>query len=123
MNPITISLGIPVYNLAATIAETLASALEQLEPFDEIVVVDNHSTDGTGELLSAFADRATILRPPTHLAMGDNWDYCIKEMNSQWFSLLSGDDPLKPGFVAGVNADITAYPNAALINRLGCDRW
>lgn len=115
MNPITISLGIPVYNQAATIAETVASALAQTEPFDEIVVVDNHSTDGTAERLQAYAGKIRIISPPNHLGMADNWNYCIESMNSKWFSLLSGDDLLKPGFVAGVKAAITAHSDAALI--------
>ena len=44
-----LALGIPVYNQVATIAQTVAAALAQTEHFDEIIVVENHSTDGTAE--------------------------------------------------------------------------
>lgn len=115
MNPITISLGIPVYNQAATITETVASALAQTEPFDEIVVVDNHSTDGTAERLQAYAGKIRIISPPNHLGMADNWNYCVGQMNAEWFSLLSGDDLLKPEFAVAVRKAIADHSSAALI--------
>lgn len=110
-----LALGIPVYNQAATIAQTVASALAQTAPFDEIVVVENHSTDGTAERLQAFAGKIRIISPPSHLGMVDNWNYCVSQMNAEWFSLLSGDDLLKPEFAASVRQAITAQPAAALI--------
>ncbi len=110
-----LALGIPVYNQVATIAQTVAAALAQTEHFDEIIVVENHSTDGTAERLQAFADKIHIISPPNHLNMVDNWNYCISQMNAEWFSLLSGDDLLKPEFAAAVRKAITAQPAAALI--------
>ena len=51
------SVVIPVYNRAKTIADAVKSALEQQTSFDfNVIVVDNHSTDGTTEILqSQFA--------------------------------------------------------------------
>jgi hypothetical protein len=115
MTPARLSLGIPVYNQAATIAETVASALAQTEPFDEIVVVDNHSTDGTTDRLQAYAGKIRIISPPHHLGMVDNWNYCVGQMNAGWFSLLSGDDLLKPDFASAVRKAIAEHPSAAMI--------
>jgi len=110
-----LSLGIPVYNQAATIEQTVASALAQTRPFDEVVVVDNHSTDGTSERLQGYANNVRIIRPPQHLGMVDNWNYCVGQMDAEWFSLLSGDDLLKPDFAAAVSKCIEDHPTAALI--------
>ena len=115
MTRIRLSLGIPVYNQATTITQTVKSALAQTEPFDEIVVVDNHSTDGTAERLHEFSGKIRVIRPPSHLAMVDNWNYCISQMNAEWFSLLSGDDLLKPGFALAVKKAITDHTGAALV--------
>jgi glycosyltransferase involved in cell wall biosynthesis len=93
----------------------VASAIAQTEPFDEIVVVENHSTDGTAESLQAYAGRVRIVHPPNHLGMVDNWNYCVSQMNGEWFSLLSGDDRLKPEFAGAVRKAIAAHPSAALI--------
>ena len=115
MNRVRLSLGIPVYNQATTIAQTVTSALAQNMPFDEIIVVDNHSTDGTAECLQAFAGKIRIISPPSHLGMVDNWNYCIGQMNTAWFSLLSGDDLLKPAFASAVRKAIADHSSAALI--------
>jgi len=56
---------IPVYNEAATVSELLRKVLETPLPVErEVIVVDDGSTDGTRELLSALADPAVrvILR-------------------------------------------------------------
>ena len=115
MTRVRLSLGIPVYNQAATIAQTVISALAQSEPFEEIVVVNNHSTDGTTECLQAFADKIRVIKPPSHLGMVDNWNYCIGQMNAEWFSLLSGDDLLKPDFALAIKKAITDHTGAALV--------
>lgn len=115
MKRVCLSLGIPVYNQAATIKQTVESALAQTEPFDDILVVDNHSTDGTGELLQAYASKIHIISPPSHLSMVDNWNYCVAQMNAEWFSLLSGDDLLKSGFASAVRKAIADHSSAALI--------
>ncbi|MBX3193570.1 MAG: glycosyltransferase family A protein [Schumannella sp.] len=47
----TLSIVIPAYNEEATIRACVLAALEQTEPADEVIVVDNLSTDGTARIL------------------------------------------------------------------------
>jgi len=47
----TVSIVIPAYNEQSTIRACVAAALEQTEPADEVVVVDNRSTDATARIL------------------------------------------------------------------------
>ncbi len=75
-------LGIPVYNQAATIEQTVASALVWTMPFDEVVVVASYSTDGTSERLQRYANNVRIIRPPQHLDMVENWNYCVGQMDA-----------------------------------------
>lgn len=60
-----VSVVVPVYNSADTIADTLHGlAAQQLtEPF-EVIVVDGGSTDGTRELLLAAGEAITLLHNP-----------------------------------------------------------
>lgn len=53
---------IPAYNAARYLERALRSVFEQSLPPDEIIVVDDGSTDGTPELLARFADRLRVLR-------------------------------------------------------------
>lgn len=52
-----VSIIIPAFNAEQTIAESMFSALNQTYGNTEIIVVDDGSTDGTGEITAAFAAR------------------------------------------------------------------
>ncbi|MBI4464803.1 MAG: glycosyltransferase, partial [Acidobacteria bacterium] len=53
---------IPAYNEAASVADTLRSLQAQTLRPSEIIVVDDCSTDGTGDVARALG--VTVLRPP-----------------------------------------------------------
>lgn len=57
-----ISVLIPAYNCQATIRETLDSVLAQTRPPDEILVMDDGSTDQTPEILESYKPRIQVLR-------------------------------------------------------------
>jgi glycosyltransferase involved in cell wall biosynthesis len=50
----TLSIVIPAYNEERTIRTCVVAAIEQTEPADEIIVVNNRSTDGTAAVLQAL---------------------------------------------------------------------
>src|SRR5438552_6401251 len=53
-----VSVIIPVRNRAKTVAEAVHSALKQKTPFAfNVIVIDNHSTDGTSDLLRSIAQK------------------------------------------------------------------
>jgi len=59
-----ISTIVPAYNRADLIGETLQSLLSQSRPPDEIIVVDDGSTDGTADAAAAFGQAITLIRQP-----------------------------------------------------------
>lgn len=68
--PVEASVIIPVRNRARTIGDAVRSALSQQAPFSfNVIVVDNHSTDGTQTILAeaAAADsRLKVITPDRH---------------------------------------------------------
>ncbi len=57
-----ISCIIPVFNCEAYIERALDSVLGQTTPVDEIIVVDDGSTDDTPQILHRYADSASVIR-------------------------------------------------------------
>jgi hypothetical protein len=60
----TFAIVIASYQAAATVGASIESALAQTLPADEVIVVDDGSTDGTEAVLASFGDRITAIRQP-----------------------------------------------------------
>ncbi|MBD3241915.1 MAG: glycosyltransferase [Chitinivibrionales bacterium] len=80
--PVTASVVIPVRNRVHTVGDAVKSALSQETGFPfNVIVVDNHSTDGTTELLADIArkdSRLTHLIPSrTDLLIGGCWNEAV----------------------------------------------
>lgn len=68
-----VSVVIPLYNARDVIRDTVQSVLAQTYRDYEIVVIDDGSTDGSGELVSAFGERVRyILQPNGGVAQARN---------------------------------------------------
>ncbi|KQC09933.1 MAG: hypothetical protein APR62_12890, partial [Smithella sp. SDB] len=76
------SIVVPVLNRKKTIADALTSALKQKTDFPfNIIVVDNHSTDGTTDILKSFTDKYShvhhIIPVRSDLGIGGCWNEAI----------------------------------------------
>ena len=90
------SVVIPVYNREKTICDAVNSALSQKASFKfNVIVVDNHSTDRTTELLQGFHDERLIHIIPqrTDLGIGGCWNQAINDDRCGRFAVqLDSDD-------------------------------
>lgn len=64
MTHLSVSVIVPVFNGERFLAEAIESVLAQAYHPLEIIVVDDGSTDGTGEIAHRFADQISYLRQP-----------------------------------------------------------
>ena len=90
------SVVIPVYNREKTIMDAVESALGQKASFKfNVIVVDNHSTDKTTELLNSLHDERLIHIIPerTDLGIGGCWNVAINDDHCGRFAVqLDSDD-------------------------------
>jgi len=60
--PITVTVIMATYNRAAYLAQSLESLLNQTRPPEEILVIDDGSTDDTSAILAGYGDRIRVIR-------------------------------------------------------------
>lgn len=93
-----VSILIPAFNQELRfLKECIDSALNQTMRDIEVVVSDNHSTNGTAEFLRGYTDdRLRIVSPASFLSMNDNFAFCASHARGKYLSFLSSDDLLLP---------------------------
>lgn len=57
----TVSVIIPVYNQAQYLPDAVESVFSQTKQPDQIIIVDDGSTDGSGEIADSYKDRCTVV--------------------------------------------------------------
>lgn len=94
--PVEASVVIPVLNRVSTIADAIKSVLSQETDFKfNILVVDNHSTDGTSEVVDSFDDERVCHLIPEYndLGIGGCWNYAVNsELCGRFAVQLDSDD-------------------------------
>jgi cellulose synthase/poly-beta-1,6-N-acetylglucosamine synthase-like glycosyltransferase len=88
---------VPAYNEAAIVAATIQSIQAQTQRPAQIIVVDDCSTDGTGEVARALG--VTVLRPPQNTG---------SKAGAQTFALRS----VRTALTVAIDADTVLAPDA-----------
>ena len=99
-----VSILIPAFNHETSINRAISSALMQDFKCLEVVVVDDASSDRTGDLASLWEHnpRFRYIRNATNLGRVKNYRYALEACaQSEWVLMLDGDDYLTdPGFIS-----------------------
>lgn len=104
-DPLVASVVIPVLNGADTIAEQLDALMAEPEPGSfEVIVVDNGSTDGTGDIVRGYAGRSPDVRlieaPRRGINVARNAGLAAARTEKVLF--CDADDIVGPGWVAAM---------------------
>lgn len=129
--PPRVTIGVPAYNAERFLAVALESLVNQTYRDIEILVVDNASTDSTGDIVREFAerdDRIRYVRNEQNIGAGRNFIRCVDLARTELFRWQSADDYSAPTFVErcvevlDAHPDvIQAYPRAILVDENGAE--
>jgi glycosyltransferase involved in cell wall biosynthesis len=105
----TVSVVIPTFNRAGLVARALESVLAQTRPAEEVIVVDDGSSDGTLELV---ADRFPVVRLVAQENRGVSAarNRGIAMATGDWIALLDSDDEWRPEKLARQLAALAEQP-------------
>ena len=100
MTPPLVSICVPAYDAARHVAEALDSALAQTYPHVEVIVVDDGSTDGTGEILRAYEDRGARVIRQANAGQCAAANRAFRASRGALVKFFDADDVLAPDHVA-----------------------
>jgi GT2 family glycosyltransferase len=112
----TVSLVISVWNRKDDLRENLAAIRAQTTAPDQVVVVDNDSTDGTPEMVLAEFPEVQLIRMP-HSAYGacETFNIGFASAFGDFVGILDDDVVLPPDFVERMLAKFAAEPATTAI--------
>jgi glycosyltransferase involved in cell wall biosynthesis len=106
-----VSVVIPAWNAAPTIARAVRSAAAQSPRPVEVIVVDDASGDGTGEVAAAAAPGVRVVGGAGQ-GVGPARNIGIREATGAWVGFLDADDRWEPGLLAAAIDAIEAQQGA-----------
>ncbi len=120
VDAVEISLVIPCYNEEAQIGWCLDTVLAQQRSFDEVLIVDNNSTDGTLGVVADYADRLP-LRVLTEPRQGVAWasQAGYDAATGQVIARIDADSRLEPTWAAVLETYLTAHPEVDAVGGAG----
>lgn len=109
-----ITIGMPLYNNAATVERAVRSLLAQT--VDDLVLIasDDGSRDDTAERVARIAQedrRLVLVRQPRNLNYG-NFRYVLSQAAGPYFMFAAGDDWWEPTFIERCLEALEAHPAA-----------
>ena len=118
-----ISAVLPCFNGTAYLEEALSSIRSQTRPVDEVIVVDDGSTDGSAELAERWG--ATVIRHGVNRGEGAARNTGWRAATGDAIAWLDADDSWRPNHVEVVAALLERHPDAACafgaVQRFGLD--
>lgn len=118
--PFLVSVVIPLYNKEAAVERTIRSVITQTRPPDELLIVDDGSSDRSAEI----ARKVLAEAPPgieCRMISQDNAGVSAArnrgaaESRSEFIAFLDGDDEWLPTYLAEIERLASDYPDATVL--------
>ena len=108
------SIIMPLYNKAPYVRKAVESVVGQTFGDWELVVVDDGSTDGSGEVVGNYTDPRIRLVRQENAGVGAARNRGVRESRAQYLCFLDADDWWEPTFLEEMAALIERHPDAGI---------
>jgi glycosyltransferase involved in cell wall biosynthesis len=113
-NSTTLSVIVPVRNVAAYLPDMLTSLQRNADPSFEIIVIDDGSTDSTPEVIAEFGEQLAlkVIKHETAVGLASARNVGLDVAQGTYVTFLDGDDWIAPDYLPKL---------VGAIDDLGCD--
>ena len=111
-----------VHNIERYVAESLRSILAQSRPVDEILVVDDGSTDGTAEVVREQGGPIRVIGQ-ANAGQSAARNRGVRESRGDYIAFLDGDDLIHPQKIERQLACFDARPELMLVDAYTQNFW
>lgn len=109
------SIIMPLYNKAPYVRKAVESVVGQTYKDWELIIVDNGSNDGSGEIVTAFTDpRIRIIRLEDNIGPGGARNYGVAKSLAPYICFLDADDWWEPTFLEEMAGLVERHPDAGI---------
>jgi glycosyltransferase involved in cell wall biosynthesis len=112
-----LTIGLPVYNGANFLAESLESLLGQSFEDFELIISDNASTDGTADICRRYEkqdSRIRYVRQPRNIGLAPNHNFTVGQARGELIKWASHDDLYARDLLQYCVAALDEYPHVVL---------
>jgi glycosyltransferase involved in cell wall biosynthesis len=112
-----LSIGLPVYNGEKYVAESLEALLGQSFTDFELIISDNASTDGTGDICRCYEkqdSRVRYYRQPRNIGLAPNHNFVVEQAQGELFKWASNDDLYARDLLERCIDALDKYPDVVL---------
>lgn len=106
---------IPLYQKRATILRSLQSVLAQTYPVDRIIVVDDGSTDGGGELVKSVNDARLMYLRQENRGVSAARNVGVEMAGTSYVAFLDADDTWESNHIAELCRLAVLFPEAPIL--------
>lgn len=110
-----ISVVIPSFNRRHTLQRALQSVFEQSSVVDEVILVDDGSSDGSAEMVARSFPTVKLIRQP-NLGVSAARNRGIEAARYDWIALLDSDDSWLPAKIEKIRAARRQQPDFVLFH-------
>ncbi len=108
------SIIVVAYNGRDDLAQCLRSLQAAGHADDEIIVVDNASSDGSAELVEATFPFVRVVRSATNVGFGQGNNLAARQAQGKVLAFLNPDTVVEPGWLEALIAALDASPRVGL---------